>query len=701
MAEVISVVSGNLGFIKFSNPPLNILTREMLENFKTQFYIHYDNEDVKAIVITGEGNYFVAGVDIEFIYEMAKAGNRNPVSVLLKDLHECFDVMSTGRKPVIAGVNGMCWGGGLELALACNYIVVPADPQGVSFACPEVDYGIIPGLGATQRLPRRIPPHSALKMLLGGKSAKITAEEAYEMGLVNKIFKEDDFIEGLENFSNWVLNGEVTIPTDRNSPRPDFKGISNQDFLSFADRKPVFAAYLINNAVNDGLKDYLPKAWSDIELPALLSCLFTPDALEGLSSFIEKRKPLFSSVVGKQETKNAPAVVQYVESPPWEKEEYKMLRDTVREFAGKELTWPQVVKMEETETVPRELLGKMAELGLFGAGFPENVGGYGLGKIGICVIADELSYYHPATAVVMGASTSLAGEAIYLFGSEDQKQRYLTPVIEGKKIGAFATTEPGIGSDIANILTKAKKVDGGWQLNGAKQFITSGEIADFVIVAAQTDPRGGQKTLSLFIVDTSSKGFIITKREKKMGIHASRTNAFALDDVFVSDANVLMDGSDGKMKGFKAVMEVFNHSRITVAASCIGMMRRAIDEAWQYSKNRKLFGEPMYMKQLTAYFFGQMRESLYAVESMVYDAAWRLDRGLDVRDEAAAVKYFAAETAFAVIDRAAQLQGGNRVIADFPIEMIQRDIVVFRVFEGTSEVQLLSLGKEFIKSKLL
>ena len=704
-AEVIARVSGNLGVIKFSNPQFNFLTREMLEDFTKHLSDLYNNNDVKAIIVMGEGNAFSAGVDINLIHSMAKAGDSNAVESLLKTLHGHFDLMSSGAKPVIAAVNGFCFGGGLELVLACNFIIVPSDSQTVSFACPEVDYGIIPGLGATQRLPRRVEPRLALKMLLGGKSSSVNAVQAHAMGLVDEIVKEEDFGKGVKNFANRVLNGEVSIPADRNSSRPEFHGISREDFESFADGQPAFAAHLINCVVNNGLKLSMPRAWSEVELPALLNCLFTADALEGLSSFLAKpkRKPSFSLVMGKQEVAQkveSHAIAEYAEIPPWEKEEYKLTRQTVREFGEQYLTWPQVRQMEKTETVPRELLEKMAELGLFGAGFSEEYGGSGLGKVGVSVLADELAYFHPATAVVMGASSSLAGEAVYLFGNEDQKQRYLVPVIEGKKIGAFATTESGIGSDIAGITTLAKKVDGGWQLNGSKQFITNGEIADFVIVAAQTDPDGGQKTLSLFIVDTGVKGFSITKREEKMGIHASRTNSFALDDVFIPDANVLIDGSDGKKKGFKAIMKIFNHSRITVAASCIGMMRRAIDEAWKYAKNRRLFGKMMYEHQNTLIELGKMQAMLFAVECTVFDAAWRVDRGLDVRNEAAAVKYFAAETAFDVIDRAGQLQGGNRFIAEYPIEMLQRDIVVFRVFEGTSEVQVLSLGKEFVVSRV-
>ena len=704
MADVISRVSGNLGILKFSNPPFNLLTKQMLEDFMAKLHNLYINNEVKAIVVTGEGNAFVAGVDINLIYSMAKAGDRGAVEDLLRTLHGYFDLMSSGEKHVIAAVNGFCWGGGLELALACNYIVVPTDSQIVSFACPEVDYGIIPALGATQRLPRRIDPRLALKMLLGGKSASVRADQAHAMGLVDEIIKEEDFGKGVKNFANRVLSGEVAMSTNRFSSRPDFGGISKNDFESFADNQPALASYLINSVVNTGLKYSMPRAWSEVELPAILSCLFGADALEGLLSFLEKRKPAFSLVVGKQESsiqQMTPASVEYAQVPPWEKEECQMLRQTIREFAERELTWPQVVQMEETETVPRELLAKMAELDLFGTAFPEKYGGCDLGKVGVCVLADELSYFHPSTAVVMGAHASLACEAIYLFGNENQKQRYLIAGIRGQKIGAFVTTESGVGSDVAGVKTLAKKVDGGWQLKGAKQYVTNGEIADFVVVVAQTDPLGGQNTLSLFIVDKDLKGFSSIKREKKVGIHASRTNSLVLDDVFVSDTNVLVDGSDGKKRGFKAVMQVFNNSRITVSAACIGIMRRAIDEAWKFAKDRMLFGEPMYMKQNTVMELGKMQANLFAVKSAVFNAAWKVDRGFDVRNEAAAVKYFAAETAFDVVDRSQQLHGGAGYIKDYPIAMLYDDVRIFRIFEGTSEVQLLSLGKEFIKSKVL
>lgn len=696
MAEVVARVSGNLGIIKFSNPPFNFLTSQMLEGFSAHLDQLYVDNKVKAIVVTSEGNTFSAGVDIRFIHSMAKAGDGGAVEALLKNLHRRFDLMSSGKKPVIAAVNGMCWGGGLELVLACNYILVPKDPQMVSFACPEIDYAIITGLGATQRLPRRVDPKAALKMLLGGKRAGVNAEQAHSMGLVDEIVSEEDFGEGVNNFVNRVLSGEVKIPSDRNLPRPDFQGLSKDEFAAFADRQPAFAAYLINSVVSNGLKKPMPEAWLEVELPALLNSLFTPDALEGLSSFVEKRKPSFSLVVGKKESSD-PVVVGYAEIPPWEKEEYQMLRDTVREFVGRELKWEKVRQMEEKEEIPRELLSKMGEIGFFGTAFPEEYGGAGLGKIGVCILADELTYAHPATAVVLGAHSSLGCEAIYLFGNEDQKQRYLVPGIKGEKIGALVTTEPGVGSDVGGMKTLAKKVDGGWRLNGSKQFVTNGEIADFIVVFAQTDPLGGNKTLAAFIVDSTPELRSKMKREKKMGIHASRTNSFPLEDMFVPDKNLL--GEVGN--GFKMLMNIFNHSRVTVAASSIGFIRRAIDEAINYSKNRMLFGEPMYMKQLTQVALAEMEVMRFAVESAVLQAAWRVDRGLDVRNEAAAVKYFGPESAKRAVDMSVQLHGGSGYISDYPIEMFYRDVRIFPLFEGTSQIQLLTIAKEMIKSRIL
>lgn len=685
-----------MGLLTIDNSPMNLLTEEMLHNLVDGIQDFQQNPEVAAIIITGSGAVFAAGVDVRFIYEMAQSGDRDKVAGFLTRIHGVFNTLHHGSKPTIAAVNGYCFGGGLELALACDFIVV-SNSSTVQFACPEINRGIIPGLGATLRLPRRIGPQRALRMMLAGlPRGVLNKQAALQAGLADADI-EGQFTLGVADFAKRVLDGSIKSQSYY-APWPllEPSSLSEEDFEKFAKGNPVYPARTIGRVVRDGLPKYLYDALLEVELPALLDCLFQPDALEGLSSFLEKRPAVFKFVVGQPSVveQQAPAIV--VATPPWESEECRMLRQTIKEFGERELTWPKVVQMEEAEAIPQELWNKMAELGLFGTSFSEEEGGYGLGKVGACVLADELTYFHPSTAVMLGAHASLACEALHLFGNKDQQEHYLGPGIRGSKIGAFVTTEPGIGSDVANIKTRAHKVDGGWQLKGEKQYVSNGEIANFIVAVAQTSSPGNRDGLTMFIVDRGSKGLAVGKHENKGCIRASCTNSLALDDVFVPDSHVL--GEIGR--GFKMTMQVFNRSRISVAASCIGIMRRAIDEACNFAKDRMIFGEPLYMKQITVIELGKMQAKLFAVKSAVFNAAWMLDRGLDIRNEAAAVKYFAAETAFEVVDRARQLHGGAGSIKDYPIEMFSRDEIIFRVFEGTSEVQALSLGKELIKSKL-
>lgn len=698
--EVLERFGKKMGLLTIDNPPMNLFTKDMLESLSVRIHDFQRDPEVAAIIITGSGMAFAAGVDVRFIYEMAQSGDRGKVAGFLTKLHLVFGTLHNGLKPTIAAINGYCFGGGLELALACDFMVASKSPT-VQFACPEINRGIIPGLGASQRLPRRIGFQPALKMMLAGIPHGIhSGSSALQAGLIEAIFS-DQLISEAADFAGRVLEGFIK-QSDRRGPCSEFLELTENDFEKFAKGNPLYPARTIVRMTADGLRMDLHKALFEVELPALLDCLFKPDALEGLASFLEKRPPVFEFAVGQvpvssKETvvkEKAPAVI--AATPPWESEECQMLRQTIREFGERELSWPKVVQMEKAEAMPKELWNKMAEMGLFGTSFPEEEGGYGLGKVGACILADELTYFHPSTAVTLGAHASLACEALHLFGNKDQKEGYLGPGIRGSKIGAFVTTEPGVGSDVANIKTVACKVNGGWRLKGEKQFVSNGEIADFIVVVAQTSSPGDRDGLSMFIVDRGSSGLSVGKHENKVCIRASCTNGLALDDVFVPDANVL--GEVGR--GFKMTMQVFNRSRISVAASCIGIMRRAIDEAWNFAKDRMLFGEPLYMKQNTVMELGRMQANLFAVKSAVFNAAWMMDRGLDIRNEAAAVKYFAAETASEVVDRARQLHAGAGSIEDYPIAMFWRDVVIFRVFEGTSEVQALALGKELIKSKL-
>lgn len=683
-------VSGGVGTLTINNTAKhNALSREVLTMLEEGFYQLRDNPEVAAIVFTGKGDFFSAGADVGVIFDIAKSRQVAKAADLLNGLLSfCVDIY-TSPKPTIAAVNGLCLGGALEIALWCQYIIAWKDAR---FGFPEVKLGIIPGLGGTQLTPKRIGVKAAAKFIIS--SEIILADTAHERGLVDRL-GVNDFGSDVKNFVAEILGGQVAKKPEIIS-NPQEAEFSEKELVALAQDRSDLAVYSALSAIRRGLNQEIGQALL-IEREHLMHCLFSEDAYEGLSALIEKRAPRFKNVIGR-ETK----VVKVsddgptIDGPPWEAGIYKLFRSTVREFAQKEIE-PRVRWMEEHEEVPRDLIQKMADLGFFGAALPEKYGGAGMEKFAECILAEELTFVHPSSAIVFGAHAGLALEAIHLFGTEDQKERYLVPGIKGEKLGAFATTEPDVGSDIGSMKTMARKVDGGFLLKGSKQFVSSGEIADFIIVFAQTNPGGHNKTLAAFILDTKSGGFQITKREKKMGLHASRTNSFAMDNVFVPENNLL--GTVGQ--GFKIAMNVFNGSRIMVGACCIGFIRRAIEESLKFSKARMLFGEPMWMKQNTQLKLAEMDVAERIVRSAVYDAAWKADRGLDVRDEAASVKYFATESAGRVVDMALQLHGGAGYITDSPIERFYRDVRVFRLFEGTSEVQLLTIAKEIIKKNML
>ncbi len=289
----------NLGVLTISNPPMNLLTKDMLDSLVAGIQNFQNDKNVQVIVITGQGLSFVAGVDIKFIYEMAQTGDRERVSQFLSELHKVFYTMTKAVKPTVAAINGYCFGGGLELALACDNIVA-SNGQTVQFACPEINRGIIPGLGATQRLPRRIDPKFALKMLLAGiPNGAVNGETALKVRLVDEIIK-GEFIPGVADFAKRVLSGDVKRTNDH-YPKEDRErpNLTEEEFREFAQGNPLYPARTIARVAIDGFSMYLYNALFQLELPALLDCLFKPDALEGLSSFLDKqRKPVFEHVVG-------------------------------------------------------------------------------------------------------------------------------------------------------------------------------------------------------------------------------------------------------------------------------------------------------------------------------------------------------------------------------------------------------------------
>lgn len=682
---------GSTGFITINNPPQNTLDSQVFSGLKSGFGTLARDNEVQVIVFRSTGLVFSAGVDVKEIYKMVLGGVKTDVEERLDEFHKfLLFAIETSPKIIVAAIDGFCLGGGLELALACDYIVATPRSQ---FGFPEINLGLMPGLGGTQRTPRRIGIEKAVRLILSGKP--ITADIALSINLIDKI-TTDEFQKSLMGF---VTNLSLARPPKNlKAIQYNPQDLSTDKFLGYAEGKPRVAVLNVLAAISEGAGYSLAPAIV-AESSYFIETLFSPDAREGLEAYIQKRPPRFSVVV-EAKTSGPPKKEEEVPKtaaliPIWETDDYGALRQAVREFCKKEIE-PLIPWMEKNGEVPKALLKKMADLDFFSVSFPREhcglqYGGLELGKIGACILADELTYCHPSTAVTLGAHASLTLEAIHSYGNEEQKLRYLIPGIRGEKIGAFAVTEPDVGSDVAALKTFAKKTDGGWILKGSKQFITNGEIADFIVVAAQTDHLGGKNTLALFILDTPAQGFEITKREEKTGLHASRTNSFALDSVFVPDQNLL--GEVGQ--GFKMIMNIFNYSRITLAASCVGLIRRAIDEAINFSKNRVLFGEPLFMKQNTQMEIGKMEAIRFVAEGAVFNAAWMADRGLDVRYEAAMVKYFASELADQAVDMSLQLHGGAGYIKDSPIERFARDSRVFRLFEGTSEVQKLLVFSKF------
>ena len=684
-------ISENMGVLILNNPPYHALTIELLEELCLKFKEASENSATKALVITAApGMFFSAGADVRMIQEVINKNNPEELRALLTRLHEILLEIDDSSKPILAAIDGVCFGGGLELALACNYII--ASPKSM-FAFPEVTLGIIPGLGGTQRFRKVVGLDTAFTYIVSGK--RFDAQEAFNIRLLDSII-EGDFIAGVKLFANKVVTGSVKnklylIPRDK-----DARMFRLRKELSIIARgMPKTTVELAASALFLGAEKTNISEALKVEMGFVEECFQTPEAKEGIAAFLEKRKPNFKYVIGENTTpEKVTTTAKILEILPWQRDEFMELRSTIRKFGEKEIA-PLIPKMETDGIIDKNLMKKMASLGLFGVSFAEKYGGAGLGEIGAGVVMEEITFWHPSTAVMIGAHVGLALEAINLFGSDTQKERYMVVGIAGEKIGAYATTEPEVGSDIAAIKTRAKKVAGGWTISGSKQFISNGELADFIIVFAQTDPNGGQKTLAAFIVDTKSPGFAITKREKKIGLHASCTNSFSLDEVFVPDENLL-----GKVgQGFKIAMNTFNHSRALLGAGCIGAIRAALAYAIEFVRTRKAFGKNLFEIPKIQENLAKIEVMRATLEPLVYQTLWHADEGKSIIKEASIVKYLASEYAWEAADLALQIHGGSGYIEDYPIARLWRDIRVDRIFEGTSEIQLLMVFKELFKEK--
>lgn len=369
-------------------------------------------------------------------------------------------------------------------------------------------------------------------------------------------------------------------------------------------------------------------------------------------------------------------------------EEHEMIRKMVRDFAINEVA-PSASERDEEERFDRAIFDKMAELGLTGIPWPEQYGGIGSDFLAYAIAVEELSRVCASTGVTLSAHTSLASWPIYKFGTEEQKQTYLKPLAQGKKIGAYCLTESGSGSDAGGMKTTARKEGDHYVLNGSKIFITNGGEADIYVVFATTDPSSKHKGTTAFIVESSFTGFKVGKKEKKMGIRSSSTTEIIFEDCIVPAENVL--GEEGQ--GFKIAMMTLDGGRNGIAAQAVGIAQGALDAAVAYAKERVQFGKPIIANQGISFKLADMATNIEAARLLTYQAAWLESAGLPYGKASAMAKLFAGDTAMKVTTEAVQVFGGYGYTKEYPVERFMRDAKITQIYEGTQEIQRLVISR--------
>jgi acyl-CoA dehydrogenase len=377
-------------------------------------------------------------------------------------------------------------------------------------------------------------------------------------------------------------------------------------------------------------------------------------------------------------------------------EEQRNMQEMAHEFAEKEMR-PVAPEYDEKEEFPWPVLKKAYDVGLLTYALPEEYGGAGVvSHVTDCIVQEEMFWGCAGMGTSIGA-IMLGALPILLAGTEDQKKKYLTMLTKLRPDGnpmlaAYALTEPDAGSDAAAIKTSAKKVDGGYVLNGTKHFITNGGIADVYTVFATHDPSQGSDGIDAFVVEGSWKGVKAGKKERKMGIRASHTAQVHFEDVFVPEENRL--GQEGD--GFVIAMQTFDHSRPVIAAGAVGVARAAFDFALQYSMERKQFGRAISKQQAIQFMLADMATEIQAARLLCWDAAWLLDNDLPNTKESSMAKAYAADMGMRVTTDAVQILGGMGYMRDYPVEKFMRDAKIMQIYEGTSQIQRLVLARAYI-----
>ena len=373
------------------------------------------------------------------------------------------------------------------------------------------------------------------------------------------------------------------------------------------------------------------------------------------------------------------------------RDEEKLIRDTARELAEKEFA-PVAARHDETSEFPRENVRKLAELGFLGVCVEERWGGAGLSSLAYVLAMEEISRACASTGVIMSVQNSLVCDPIQKFGNDAQKEKYLRPLAQGRMIGAYCLTEPEAGSDAQNLRTTAVREGDHYVVNGTKNFITNGQVADAYIVYCKTDPAAGHRGISALIVDGTSEGLTRGHKENTMGIRASSTCSLFFTNVRVPVENLL--GQEGQ--GFKVALATLDGGRIGIAAQALGIAQAALDAATKYSQERKTFGRPIAELQAIQWMLADSVTEVEASRLLTYRAAYKKDSGERYSMEAAMAKLFASRTAVRVADRAVQVHGGYGYVKEYAVERFYRDAKITELYEGTSEIQRMVIARNLL-----
>jgi len=376
-------------------------------------------------------------------------------------------------------------------------------------------------------------------------------------------------------------------------------------------------------------------------------------------------------------------------------DEQDQLRRSTREFAEGEIA-PHVMEWDEVSHFPAEILPKLADMGLMGVIFPEEYGGAGMGYVEYVTVIEELCRVDGSVGLFVAAHNSLCSNHIYKFGTEEQKKKYLVPLAQGKKLGAWSLTEPEAGSDAGGTRTTAVRNGNDWLLNGSKTFTTNGTYADICVAMAVTDKSKDSHGISAFILEKGTPGFRPGKKENKLGMRASDTSEVIFTDCRIPAGQLL--GPLGE--GFIGSLKILDGGRISIAALALGMAQGALEAATRYAKQRKQFGKAIAEFQAIQFKLADMATQVEAARLLVYQAAWLADQN-NVRftSESSMAKLFASEVAVRVANECVQVHGGYGFIKDYPAEKFYRDVKLCTIGEGTSEIQRLVIARQLLGKK--